>query len=485
MIKKILAASKTAKIISGVLIGTIAVGGIATGTIMLNKKPVEKEDNIIEVVESKWPATFLSEEYNEPKFVDDKKRQNKAFNVADFGSQGSNGWFYRYGKANKPSKSKQIEEFEDDKYYQVGVSGLEVKKDFIQPGEKEAAILEWRAAKKGKINLMVTYVKNVNGDKNPTYPDGVTVTIFKGEELLETHQVDVKVDKEVLMETQIEDMSVEEDESIYIVVDAKNNNAYDGGLLYAAIDNDDSKNAVEEDKTRKNNDADFVADFGKQGANGWYYMCGKDVSTCKLVSSETENGYMNYTSPGLEIGKGFIHPAINDNAIIGWKPKTAGQIEIRGTYTKFEQNDGNPDWPDGVTISIYKNDEKLSEQLVAAPKEGTNKINFREKNINLKSDDRLFFVVSANGNSSYDGGCFDIAILDRNGVKDEKSVTVDESEVRQNFANVKDDFGSQGNNGWIFQEGYQDDPFDTYNVKNYVRILNMWMKVTWKLNEIS
>lgn len=43
-----------------------------------------------------------------------------------------------------------------------------------------------------------------------------------------------------------------------------------------------------------------------------------------------------------------------------------GTIEIRGKYKKFEQNDGNPDWPDGVIVSVYKDDEKLFSKKVAA-----------------------------------------------------------------------------------------------------------------------
>ena len=422
-----------------------------------------------ETVDASWPACFHFEEYEEPEFQDSDSRKNIAFNVADFGEQGSNGWFYRYGKAEKPYKSEQIEKTDGERYYQVGVDGLEVKKDFIQPGGKEAAILEWRAAEKGAVDLMVTYVKNVNADKNPSYPDGVTLTIFKGEELLETHKVDVKIDKEVLMETKIEAMDIEEDESIYVVVDANANNAYDGGLLYVAVqDVNAPKPSAMKDSERKDNNADFVNDFGAQGSNGWTYMYGKETSSCELVSTETDSGYRNVTSPSLEISQGFIHPAINDKAIIGWESKNDGEIEIRGSYTKFEQHDGNPDWPDGVNVAIYLNDKKLLEQDVEALTKGDNTISFREKGLKITTKDKLYFVVDAKGNASYDGGAFEIAILDRSNLSNEDSVTVDESETRQNFANVKDDFGEQGKNGWFFQEGYQDEPFGAYNMSGYV-----------------
>lgn len=462
---------KKSKILIGTVaaVAAVAVIGAATACSGMFQHKEADGGKSIPLVASRWPSCFSSDEYKEPEFADDENRTNNAFNVADFGEQGSNGWFYRYGKPGKPYKSKQIEKFDGERYYQVGVNGLEVKKDFIQPGEKEAAILEWRAAEKGKIQLLATYVKNINGDKNPSYPDGVTISVYKGKELLQTHKVDVKIDKEILMETEIPDLEVEENESIYFVIDANENNAYDGGVLYAAIrDSGKAEAAAASDGLRTDNNANFIKDFGEQGANGWYYMYGKNVADARFVSSKTENGYINYTSPNLQINDGFIHPAINDDAIISWKPKCAGTVEIRGTYTKFEQNDGNPDWPDGVTVSVYQNETKLFEEKVSVFRSETNKISFGKKGIVLSSDDSLYFVVNANGNASYDGGAFDIAILDRNGLQNEDSVTVDETEIRQNVANVKDDFGKQGNNGWFFQEGYQDEPFGAYNMRQYI-----------------
>ena len=460
-------AALSMKVKVGIAISAVAItaGGVGTAELITHSG-----HRAIASISPLWPASFSSEKYQEPEFKDSPSRENKAFNVADFGEQGSNGWFYRYGKSEKPSASKQITEFDGEKYHEIGVEGLEMKKDFLQPGQKEAAILEWRAAKKGKVNLKVAYVKSVNGDKNPTYPDGLTVSIYKGDKLLENHPVDVKTDSEVLMETELSKIPVKKHESIYFVIDAKANNAYDGGLLYAAVLDDKFKEAAPGvDHARKNNNANFRDDFGKQGHNGWYYMCGKDVVDSKVASFKAKDNYMNYTSPGLEIGKGFIHPAINDKAVIAWKPKNAGNIEIRGNYEKFEQHDGNPDWPDGVNFSIYKNSKKIFTRDVAAKTKGNNKVDFREKNISVTKNDNIYFVVDAKGNSSYDGGALDVSILDRNGLTNEDSVVVDESETRQNFANVKDDFGEQGNNGWFFQEGYGDNPFDTYNMNNYVK----------------
>ncbi len=471
MLKRILGFLKNTKkaYLIAATIAVASVSAVVAACCIIFINPEQKEE-LIELIPSKWPACLNYEIYEEPSFTDDENRDNNAFNVADFGEQGNNGWFYRYGKATKPTESRQIEQFNGERYFQTGANGLEMKSDFVHTADGVSAILEWRAARKGSVDVKLTYVKNVNGDKNPTYPDGVCIYIYKGEELLETHKVDIEVDKENLLETCIDDLEVEEDESIYFVVDPQSNNAYDGGQLYAAvIDESTQNNNVAKDNSRIDNNANNIEDFGKQGANGWYYMFGKDVESSELVSSETDDGYLNFTSPGLMIKKDFIHPAINDDAIISWVPKTNGIVEIRGKYTKFEQNDGNPDWPDGVIVQAYLNQKLLFEKKVAAPAEGTEEIEFREENVKITTKDKLYFVVSANGNSSYDGGCLDVSIMDRNGMQNEDDIAIDESETRQNFASVKDDFGKQGANGWFYQEGYRDQPFGAYNVKEYVK----------------
>jgi hypothetical protein len=48
---------------------------------------------VIDLLEKGWPTELDGEKYDEPEFVDDENRSNNAFNVADFGDQGNNGWF--------------------------------------------------------------------------------------------------------------------------------------------------------------------------------------------------------------------------------------------------------------------------------------------------------------------------------------------------------------------------------------------------------
>ena len=418
---------------------------------------------VIDLLEKGWPTELDGEKYDEPEFVDDENRTNNAFNVADFGDQGNNGWFYRYGSALKPQKSKRLEGFDGEKYYEPGETGLEVKSNFIHTAESSAPILEWRAAEKGDVNIKLTYVKNANKDKNPSYPDGVTIYAYKGQETLGRYAVDIKEDSEEVLEEEISNVSVEELESLYFVVDPNMNNAYDGGSLYVAISDVNATGPSEKkDSKRTDNNASSVDDFGKQGSNGWTYRYGKSVEESELVSTEKDGEYLNTTSPNLQISQGFIHPAINDDAILGWQPYKDGKVELRMKYTKFEQNDGDPSWPDGVTVSVYKNGEKLYSENVPAPSEGEKTVSYRNKKLSVKKSDHLYFVVNANGNSSYDGGSFDISILDRNNAKTEADVAVEELDTRQNYADTKYDFGKQGNNGWYYEECYENEINDVY-----------------------
>lgn len=454
------------KLISGVATVAIAAVVVATMAFIQPKEPVDLTE--IEILESKVPLSFGQDKYVEPEFVDSEARTNNAFNVIDFGEQGNNGWFYRYGDANKPQLSKQIEKYGEEKYYQPGFTGMEIKKNFIHTAEEASPILEWRAAQDGNINLKLAYLKNVNADKNPSYPDGVTIYVYKGEELIKAEKVAALRETENIYELELNDISVLRHDSIYFVVDPNSNNAYDGGSLYVAIsDKEFTGMPITKDSSRKDNNANSIEDFGTQGSNGWSYMVGNKEKGFKTADISTEEGYQNYTSPNYVISQSFIHPSINDDAAYCWTPARDGAVEIRMNYSKFEQADGNPDYPDGVVVSVYKNKERIFNKEVSAPLKGENKISFRAEKLNLTTKDKLYFVVSANKNASYDGGCFDISILDRLDAKDENSITVESLETRQNIANVKTDFGPQGTNGWFYQEGFEDQPFTAYNMTTF------------------
>ena len=423
----------------------------------------------------------MSEAFTEPPFADDPARTNNAFNVQDFGEQGRNGWFFRYGESKHPWRARQIENFDGEKYFQPGATGLEIKQTFLHTSEAASPIFEWKVAKNGQVNVALTYVKNVNGDKNPGYPDGVQLLIYKGEELLKLENVDISTTEERLAELSVENLEVAEGESLYFVLDPRNNNAFDGGSLYIAISDVNAAGpALTEDSGRRDNNANSVTDFGAQGSNGWRYLYGTSWSDCALVSHAVEGGYINATSPNLSISQGFIHPSLNHNAALGWTPAVSGNVDLRVKYTKFAQNDGNPDFPDGVTVRVYKNDELLYEQHVDSPvAEGENMVKFRRAKLHVTPSDQLYFMVDPEGNASYDGGTFDITVIDVAGRGDESDISVNTPDTRQNFADVNADFGPQGSNGWIFQMGYEDDPFHAWNMTSYDQGEDRYFESSW------
>ena len=456
------------------LLGVLGVAAAAAaGIIMATKNATTDQtdmpdsEQMIQSLAPGWPSAFDVEDYIEPPFEDDPNRTNNAFNVMDFGEQGSNGWFYRYGKSKQPHRSKRITSFEGERYFQPGCNGLEIKSNFLHTSQEASPILEWRVAQDGAVNVALTYVKNVNGDKNPTYPDGVQLLVYKGEELLKLENVDISTTEERLAEIAIDDLDVKEGESLYFVVDPRSNNAFDGGGLYIGISDVNSFGPAMSSGKRTDNNANSVSDFGEQGSNGWQYLYGTSPEDVKMVSHEKDGEYLNCTSPNLSISSGFLHPSLNHNAVLGWTPAVNGDVDLRIRYTKFEQHDGNPDFPDGVKVRVYKNNELLYEQHVDAPAEGENKISHRIPKLAVKTTDRLYFMVDPEGNSSYDGGAFDVTMIDVRGATDEGDISVDWPETRQNFADVSVDFGPQGTNGWFYQFSCEDDPFHAYNMSPY------------------
>ena len=272
----------------------------------------------VELCAATWPAAFEPEHYEEPPYTEDPNRTNNAFNVKDFGEQGKNGWFYRYGDAKKPWRSKQIERFDGEVYSQMGANGLEIKSSFLHTSEAASPMLEWRAAQSGKVNVMLTYLKNVNGDANPGYPDGVQLLVYKGNELLKLENAPISTTEELLTEMKLEELEVEQGESLYFVVSARSNNAFDGGSLYIDIRDVNTPFPTAEPETgRKDNNANSQSDFGLQGSNGWCWLCGPEPESLRAVSHESnDGGFIDSRSPSLSISQGFIHPSLNNNAAL-------------------------------------------------------------------------------------------------------------------------------------------------------------------------
>ena len=425
--------------------------------------------NEVILLENRRPDGMNKAIVEDDGFVDTPGRVNIAFNVGDFGPQGSNGWLYKQGDPSDPKTATKLKFIEkEEKYIDYSIQGLEVKKDFIHTGEDTAPILEWRVAQDGIVNIQATYVKSVNGDKNPSFPDGVTLKVYYGDKIIANRKVDIEVDKENITEIEVKDVQIKKGESIYFVVDPNKNNAYDGGILYATIT--DPKIASKDivvDTTRKDNNANNIDDFGNQGKNGWYYQVGTSPEDARYVSTFKETVYLDNTTPSLEIQKDFIHPGVNKGSILKWVAYHNSSIDLKLNYTKFEQNDGNPSWPDGVKIKVYHNNDLLKEEIIEVFENGDNEYLLKLNDIDIKKDDELYFIVLCNKNGAWDGGKLEVNIKDKATIQNENNTVIPNDALRTNNASSIKDFGEQGNNGWFYQFGEEDNPFDAENIRNY------------------
>ena len=425
--------------------------------------------NKVMLLENRRPVGMMKAVVEDDGFVDTPGRVNMAFNVGDFGPQGSNGWLYKKGDPSDPETATKLKFIEkEEKYIDYSIKGIEIKKDFIHTGEDTAPILEWRVAQDGIVNVQATYVKSVNGDKNPSFPDGVTLNVYHEDKVIANKKVDIEVDRENIAEIEIKDVEVKKGESIYFVVDPNKNNAYDGGILYATIT--DPKLASEDigvDTTRQDNNANSIDDFGSQGNNGWYYQSGTTPEDARYVSTFKETVYLDNTTPSLEIQKDFIHPGVNRGAILKWVAYHNSNIDVKLNYTKFEQHDGNPSWPDGVKIRVYHNNDLLTEEIVDVFENGDNEYSFKLKDMSIKEGEELYFVVLSNENGAWDGGKLEVNIKDKSAMQNENNTAIPNDHLRTNNASTVKDFGTQGNNGWFYQFGEGDNPFDAENIRKY------------------
>jgi beta-fructofuranosidase len=162
------------------------------------------------------------------------------------------------------------------------------------------------------------------------------------------------------------------------------------------------------------NKANLASDFGTQGSNGWNYGYGTSSADFTLAQGyDAEN--KKYYQPGLdglELHPDFVHPAVTTGAgaVYSWTVGEDGKIDLTGTYTKFTQNDSNPNWPDGITLTIYYNDEILQRDVVPVSNTIDNIANINIKMLDVKQGEKLYFVITANNNNAWDGGKLEISI---------------------------------------------------------------------------
>ena len=380
------------------------------------------------------------------------QRTNNASAQEDFGNQGNGGYCYQSGYYLDPNFAVNLETYKkNDKY--TTIDGVEIKRDYIMPGNKgRSAIVKWVANREGSVDVLADYTKHKNEDKNPSWPDGVDVYIFKNDRVVKKQSFAPVVGREVTKDLSVYGLMVKPGDCVTLMVDGKDNTAYDGGNFKFVVEDAELKTIPMVNKSGKNI-ANLALDFGEQGSNGWYYCEGRGVEHYEMLSKKTADGsgYISRKQNNLEVKKDFVQPRLNANAMYKWVVAADGQIDITGDYTKFGNEDPNVNWPDGTRFGVYINRHNIIDETIACPR-GESESRSKEINIkklNVRAGDVLTFEVNCNKNNAWDGGRFNIDIADSNEIK----VVVGDEERTNNTVLGALTSMEQGTDGWWFLDG--------------------------------
>ena len=155
---------------------------------------------------------------------------------------------------------------EEERY--IDSRDLEIKRDFVNPGKGKSAVIKWKVAQNGTIRIDASYTKLKNEDKNPDWPDGTRVTLYHNGTVLVQQDFDAELN-EVTKRLDVAGLDVAKDDYISMVINCKENNAYDAGLYefsikgLSALTGQTERDVINWDKGRSNN-ASLQDDFGKR-----------------------------------------------------------------------------------------------------------------------------------------------------------------------------------------------------------------------------
>lgn len=201
-------------------------------------------------LDSDWAAVIVTSVSETPAV-----RTNEANLEMDFsGEQGKNGWFYGYCAWNGENFTELT--YDADKW--TGENGLELKADFVHPGENDdySAAYKWTTAETGKIYISGAYIKSPNSAGAEA--DGVCLRIFQNPG--ETNQKEFiggdinkgGITAEVTADINME-LDVKEGDAIIFAIHPGQNNAYDGGRLSIKIRPEEKSGDVEVNGLYKTN----------------------------------------------------------------------------------------------------------------------------------------------------------------------------------------------------------------------------------------
>ena len=383
-------------------------------------------------------------------------RQNFANAATDFGPQGSNGWFFQSGWADEPFDAYNMTDFDqkEDRYFHN--SWLEIKRDYVNPGEHgRSAVIKWQVAQTGVISIKAAYTKLKNEDANPAWPDGTRVSLYHNNTLLHQEYFEPDTENAVTKRLDVGSLTVQQGDYITMVINGLDNIAYDGGNYEFSISSlsglaGKTEKDVAASPRNRDNFASTKDDFGKQGANGWYYQFGYGLDPFLAANVERfENGERYVVADGVEIKKDYIVPGPNGkSANVKWVAAQNGRINIDLEYTKLKNEDANPSWPDGVTVYLMHNNSVLRKVYFPPYTDREMTASLAIDGVSVKKGDCITMIVDPGANAAYDGGKYMFVIEDADKTAKVQAGSWDNNTSLRDLGSMR-----QGSDGWFFLEG--------------------------------
>ncbi len=182
----------------------------------------------------------------------------------------------------------------------------------------------------------------------------------------------------------------------------------------------------------------------------YYTPDGTLASKHSLTLSSDNTGYGDSNLMYFAIkNNGFLSPASNGMALIGYKVSNKGAVDIDMTATMDPNNHGVGG--DGVTFKFYKNNVSTSLGVLDMPSEqyesnGTTVKPYHLKlaNVSVQPGDIIYILQNSKTNIACDGTPVTLAITE---------TAFDDSVTYENHAFVDEFSGTQGENNWYYMYG--------------------------------
>lgn len=296
--------------------------------------------------------------------------------------QGANNWYYQ--ERNSTGKYTNMTWNASGAWYgseAYSINGA----NFQHPGSAVDAVRKWVAPRKGTINI-AGIAKLAHPDA-PTYSDGVRLTI-KCNNGIHWGPILLGNTNTNGLEHNF-NMSVQQGDSIYFIVNRNGNNTCDSTIWDPSIYYlpDASTNSV----------LDYSPD---QGRKNWYYMLKDSSGNYENMTYEKSTRIWKGDEQFGFINIGGMHPGDTYDSVRKWVAPSNGWIRILGTFSKTDSGG------DGVLISLLKNSTLINTYVLATYGVQTP----LNENVYVRAGDEIIFDSNKIGDNTYDGIAANISI---------------------------------------------------------------------------